>query len=320
MIPVLERDAYLERMLRAPRPNIGKVLAFHDHRVGAICTDGELLFGPLDDHMFHRGDGVFEALKFVDGRIYQYEEHLARMRRSASSIRLEPPAGWEELSNAALETVRAAGVQTGQLRMFLGRGPGGFGVDPAECPDSSFYAVVSSFTPYPESWYEKGLRGFKSSLPPRPAQSSHIKDTNYLFAAMMTMEAHDRGMDTPFVFDSEGCLAESAVANICLVDRAGALVAPGFTHALPGTTVRRAMELLKGTVRCEIRRVPEADILRASEVLLLGTSPNCASIVEYEGEKISRGKRGEVSRLLNGLIEEDIRTNGLAFQSGSRLA
>lgn len=313
MIPILNRSAYLERLLGAQRPNIGKVLAFYEHRVGAICTDGELLLGPLDDHMFHRGDGVFEALKFVDGRIYQFEEHLARMKRSAASIRLEPPAAWDELTAAALETARASGAQTGHLRMFLGRGPGGFGVDPAECPESSFYVVVSRFTPYPESWYEKGLTGFKSAMPPRPAQTSHIKDTNYLFAAMMSMEAHDRGMDTPFVFDAEGCLAESAVANICLVDRAGVLVVPEFTHALPGTTIRRAMELLQGKLRCEIRRVPEAEILQASEVLLLGTSPNCASIVEYEGKKISDGKRGEVSRLLNGLIMEDIRKNGLPF-------
>lgn len=313
MIPILDRSAYLERMLGAARPGIEKVLAFYEHRVGAVCLDGDLLLAPLDDHMFHRGDGVFEALKFVEGRVYQYEEHLARMKRSAASLRLEPPASWEELAEAALDTVRASGARTGQLRLFLGRGPGGFGVDPAECPEASFYVVVSRFTPLPESWYENGLRGFKSALPPRPARTSHIKDTNYLFAVLMTMEARERGLDTPFVFDSEGCLAESAVANICLVDSGGVLVVPEFTHALPGTTIRRAMELLAGRVRCEIRRVPEAEVFAASEVLLLGTSPNCASIVEYEGRKIGDGKRGAVSRLLNGLIEEDIRANGLEF-------
>lgn len=313
MIPVLDKAAYLERLLGAPRPHIGKVLAFYEHRVGAICTEGELLLAPLDDHMFHRGDGVFEAMKFVDGRIYQYEQHLARMRRSAASLRLEPPSSWEELSAAALATVRAAGVRAGQLRLFMGRGPGGFGVDPAECPVSSFYVVVSEFISYPESWYEKGLRAFKSSLPPRPARTSHIKDTNYLFAVLMTMEAHQRGLDTPLVFDAEGCLAESAVANVCLVDSKGVLVVPEFTHALPGTTIRRAMELLEGRVPSVIRRVPESDVAAAAELLLLGTSPNCAAIVEYEGRKIGAGGRGPVARLLNGLIEEDIRRNGLAF-------
>ena len=313
MIPVLDKSAYLERLLGAPRPNIEKILAFYEHRVGAICTEGGVMLSPLDDHMFHRGDGVFEAMKFVSGRIYQFDEHMARMKKSASSIRLAPPLAWEDVPAIVLETVRAAGVKTGTLRVFLGRGPGGFGVDPSECPQSSFYVVASKWAPYPESWYEKGLRGFKSSMPPRPAQTSHIKDTNYLFAVMMTMEARERGLDTPFVFDGEGCLAESAVANICLVDKAGVLVVPEFTHALPGTTIRRTMELLEGKVECVIRRVPEEEIFEAAELLLLGTSPNCAAIVEYEGKKIGDGKRGPVARLLNGLIEEDIAHNGLAF-------
>lgn len=313
MIPVLDKDAYLARLLAAPRPGIGSVLAFYEHRVGAVCTEGALLLAPLDDHMFHRGDGVFEAVKFVDGRLYQFAEHLERLQRSAAGIRLEPPAPWDDLAAAALETVRAARVREGQLRLFLGRGPGGFGVDPAECPAPSFYAVVSRLKVQPEAWYEKGLRGFKSSVPARPAHTSHIKDTNYLPAVFMMMEAHDRGLDTPVVFDAEGCLAESAVANICLVDRAGVLVAPEFTHALPGTTIRRAMELLRGKVECVVRRVPEADIFAASELLLLGTSPNCVSIVEYEGRKIGDGRRGPVSRLLFELMEEDIRRNGLAF-------
>jgi branched-chain amino acid aminotransferase len=313
MIPVLDKAAYLERLLGAERPGIASLLAFYDHRVGAVCTEGSLLLAPLDDHMFHRGDGVFEALKFVDGRIYQFYEHMDRMKKSASSLRLAPPVSWEEFEEIVLKTVRAAQVKTGYLRVFLGRGPGGFGVDPAECPRPSFYVVVNHFAPYPESWYEKGLRGFRSSMPPRPAQTSHIKDTNYLFAVMMTMEAHDLGLDTPLVFDDHGCLAESAVANICLVDQEGLLVVPEFTHALPGTTIRRAMELLEGKVGCTIRRVPEEDIFAASELLLLGTSPNCASIVEYAGQKIGSGGRGPVSRMLNALIEEDIRLNGLVF-------
>lgn len=281
--------------------------------IEAICTDASLLLAPLDDHMFHRGDGVFEAIKFTDGRLYQFAEHMARLRRSAESIRLAPPAPWDDLAEAALATVRAAASPSGQLRLFLGRGPGGFGVDPAECPASSFYAVVSRLNMMPQSWYERGLRGFKSAVPARPAHSSHIKDTNYLPAVFMFMEAHDRGLDTPLVFDAAGFLAESAVANICLVDAEARLIVPEFTHALPGTTIRRAMELLQGRMQAVIRPVPEADIFAASELLLLGTTPNCASIVEYEGKAIGNGQRGPVSRLLFDLIEDDIRMNGLAF-------
>ncbi|MDE6735107.1 MAG: aminodeoxychorismate lyase, partial [Desulfovibrio sp.] len=57
-----DREAYLEALLAAPRPGAEKVLAFYDWRVGRIATDGRLLFVPLDDHLCHRGDGLFESI------------------------------------------------------------------------------------------------------------------------------------------------------------------------------------------------------------------------------------------------------------------
>ncbi len=311
MIPILDSKDYIAKLVSTPRHGADAVLACYEHRVGAIVKGGEAMLAPLDDHMFHRGDGVFEVIKFIDSRLYQFDEHLARMRRSAASIRLEPPCPWDELRGIALEVARAAGSSHGLLRLFLGRGPGGFGVDPKETPISSFYAVVSRFKQPPQSWYEKGLTGFRTSVPARPSHFSQIKDTNYLTAVLMTMEARDKGKDVPFCFDAQGNLAESAVANICLVDKQGVLVAPEFTHALPGTTIRRAMELLRGKVECVIRPVPEKDIWDAAELLMLGTSPNCASVVEYEGRVIGAGKRGPVSSLLYELIEADIAQNGL---------
>lgn len=206
------------------------------------------------------------------------------------------------------------------IRIFLGRGPGGFGVDPSECPEASLYITLSHFTPRPDSWYAKGLSGFRTLVPARPAYLSQIKDTNYLSAVLMTMEAREKGKDIPFCFDSENCLAESAVANICLVGRDGKLVAPEFRQALPGTTIRRAMALLEAHdaragsgSACVIQRIQEAEIYEAAEVLLLGTSPDCASIVEYEGKPIGGGRPGPVAALLRRLIREDIMNNGVLF-------
>ncbi|MDL2307224.1 aminotransferase class IV, partial [Desulfovibrio sp. OttesenSCG-928-C06] len=351
MIPIMDAGEYLARVMDLPRPGGEKLLACYEHRLGALVTDPRLMLAPLDDHMFLRGDGVFEAMKYVQRRIYQLDEHLARMRRSASAVGIVPPCSWDELRELVLQICRQVadgsscaceqatltdagtttanstgkievasphpGSENGMIRLFLGRGPGGFGVDPAECPEASLYIVISRFAPRPESWYAKGQSGFRTSVPAKPAYLSQIKDTNYLSAVLMTMEAHSKGKDIPLCFDSDGFLAESAIANICLVDRAGKLVAPEFRHALPGTTIRRAMALLdehdaqEGKAsRCVIRRIPEAEIYDAAEVLLLGTSPDCSSITEYEGKPIGNGSPGPVAALLRKLIRKDIERNG----------
>ena len=324
MLEFMEDGDYLASVLALPRPGEGNLLAFYDHRQGALLKNARLMRVPLDDHLLHRGDGVFEVIKFIDRRLYQLDEHLARLQKSAGAICLGLPnlrsGGRMDLSDLRallLEVAGAACASAGQtqgvLRLFLGRGEGGFGVDPAESPESSLYLAVSRFAYKPESWYAAGLKACHSTFLARSDYFSQVKSMNYLMAVLMTREAAGRGCDVGLCFDDRGNLAESAVANICLVDREGVLLAPEFTHALPGTTIRRAMKLLEGQVECRMRPLTEEDIFAAGELLLLGTSPDCAAIVEYEGRKIGNGKPGRVQGLLRQLIRQDIAEHGVLF-------
>lgn len=52
---------------------------------------------PFDDHMVHRGHGVFDTAAIVDGKVYNLEAHLDRFVRSAGpgSFGLPPAASAE---------------------------------------------------------------------------------------------------------------------------------------------------------------------------------------------------------------------------------
>lgn len=311
MPPVLSADDYLARLLALPRPGEEKILAYYEHRLDAVCREPRLMLLPLDDHLAHRGDGIFETVKYIDGRMYRLDRHLERMKRSADGIYLEPPCSWERIRELVLAVAEAGREKSGLMRLLLGRGPGGFGIDPYESPQASLYIVAYRFSPKDEAWYERGLKGFRTSIPAKQGYLARIKNANYLPNVLMIREARALGKDVPFCFDAEGCLAESAVANICLVSADGMLEVPEFTNSLPGTTVARALELLEGDVPHRMRRIRETDIPRASEVLMLGTSPDCAAVVEYEGQCIGGGRQGPVAKKLRELIRRDIRENGV---------
>ena len=91
----VDSDAYLQALLSAPRPGVDKFLAFYDHRVGRIGTDPRLLLLPLDDHICHRGDGLFESICYRERKIFVLDEHLARMRDGARALGITPPCSWE---------------------------------------------------------------------------------------------------------------------------------------------------------------------------------------------------------------------------------
>lgn len=310
---VASSEEYLAAMLSAVRPGLGEVLAFYDYRIGVVGTDPRLMLMPWDDHLVHRGDGVFETMKYLDRRIYQMDPHIKRMENSARSIFLAPPCPWPEVRDIVVEVAKAGGRDDGLLRVLLGRGPGGFGIDPFESPVPSLYVVAYGFHPKPEAMFERGVTAFKTSVPAKQAYLATIKTIDYLPNVLMKREAVTRGFDYPFCFDEHGYLAEGATENVCIVDREGALHIPEFTNALAGTTLMRAVDLVKNEVKIVFRGIREDEILSAREVIIVGTTVDAISVVRFEGKPIHDVRPGPVSRRMRELLKKDLRENGLAF-------
>ncbi|MDD4952799.1 MAG: aminotransferase class IV, partial [Desulfovibrionaceae bacterium] len=122
-----------------------------------------------------------------------------------------------------------------------------------------------------------------------------------------------KGFDYPLCFNEHGFLAEGATENVCLVNRRGALHIPEFTNALAGTTLMRAVDLIKGELEIIFRPIREDEILEAREVIIVGTTVDAVSVVRYEGKPIFDVRPGPVSRRLRELLMNDLRENGLEF-------
>ncbi len=312
MLNILDSQEYVEKIMALPRPGEEQVLAFYEHRLGAACRDPRLMLLPLDEHLVHRGDGVFEALKYVGGRLYQLDPHLERMRRSAGAISLEPPCSWEELRQIVIDLARAGGEPDGIIRIYLGRGPGGFGVDPLECPEPGLYLSACRFEPAPEAMFEKGKTAYRTNIPAKQPWLAQIKSIDYLPNVLMKREAIEKGADFPICFDADGHLAEGAVENVCLV-KDGVLVAPKLKNVLRGTTLMRGIEMIKDEIPTVFHDIGEQEIYEAGEMIVLGTSYDAVSIVRYNGAVIGAGEPGPVSRRLRELLREDLARNGTPF-------
>ena len=313
MPEVVDANTYLERLLAAPRPGGEGVLAFYDHRIGVIGKDPRLMLMPLDDHLVHRGDGVFETLKYLGRKLYQVQPHFDRMARSAAAIHLDPPCSWDDVAKLTLDVCRAGGADDGMVRVLVGRGPGGFGIDPAECPTPSLTIVAYRFHPRPAASFAKGVTAFRTSIPAKQNYLARIKSIDYLPNVLMKREATARGEDYPVCYDDKGYLAEGATENIGIVDAAGRFVVPELTNALTGTTLLRAVELIENEMEVVFTGIREADIATAREMFILGTTNDCLSIVRYNGVPVGDGRPGPVSKRLKEGLVADIAASGTAF-------
>jgi len=311
MVKVADKNAYLEAMLAVERPGASEFHAFYEHRVGMICTDPSMMLMPWDDHLVHRGDGIFETMKFVGKKLYQLDPHMRRMQRSCEAIYLTPPCSWDEIRELVLEVARAGNRENGMVRVLLGRGPGGFGIYSSECPEASLYVVAYDMHPKPESVYEEGVTAFKTSIPAKQSYLATIKSIDYLPNVLMKREAEEKGYDFPFCFDGGGFLAEGATENVCIVDSRGKLIIPEFINALAGTTLMRAVDLVKDDMSIIFRGISENEILEASEVIIIGTTGDAIPVVRFNGKPIHDVRPGPVAKRIRELLIKDLEENGL---------
>ena len=92
---IVGREEWLARL-----PNIDKKLfAMYSSVTDCIVTDQSIMTVPADDHLVHRGDGVFESFKCINGSIYNLEDHLVRLERSCAALGIAPPVSLDLLSD-----------------------------------------------------------------------------------------------------------------------------------------------------------------------------------------------------------------------------
>ena len=272
----------------------GGYYAMYSSEWDAIVTDASCMRVPVDDHLVHRGDGVFETLLCEEGALYNLGAHLERLQRSAAFIGMELPLDLERIAEVAVDLFRVAGRRRALARVLAGRGAGGFSVDPSEPDRASLYVVVyEAPAPFMERVPE-GARAVLSRIPPKPAGLATVKTCNYLPNALMKAEANAAGAHFALGVDAEGDLTESFTENLAVVDEDGRLATPPPTCHLPGTTLARVRELAGelGVESVERRLRPE-DLFRSREVWLVGTTAYVTRVVSLDGKPLPTGPLAE---------------------------
>lgn len=286
--------------------------AMYSSWLGGIVTDPALMFVPVDDHIVHRGDGIFEAMKFENKKIYGLERHLDRLDKSLSQVKLKPNWTRESLRQIIIDTCKASLVNDGLIRLYCSRGPGGFTTNPLECIGDQLYVVVTQLKFPSQEKYDQGLAVRKSELPAKETFWANIKSCNYLPNVMMKMEALDWKVDFTISFDEDGYVAEGSTENTAIISAENEFLVPSFSRTLRGVTVSRMMELAQPLINNgALKGIREAQftieqIRSAKEMMMLGTTMDVLPVVKFEGKPIGTGRPGPIYKEFLRLIREDV--------------
>ena len=253
------------------------------------------------DHGLLYGDGVFEGIRFYNGRVFRLPEHVRRLFDSARAIHLTMPWTQEEVSDAVCDTIRANGLQDGYVRLVVTRGAGGLGLDPNRCKTPSMFIISSTISLYPDEYYENGL-SLVTCATRRPTPGSlspQVKSLNYLNNVMAKIEALQAGAMEAIMLNEQGFVAECTGDNVFIV-RDGVIHTPPVSDgALDGITREVILELAAGLgIPLKERTMTRYDLYTADECFLTGTAAEVIPVVALDQRPIGDGHPGEISRKL----------------------
>lgn len=186
---------------------------------GRLSTVGEVMV-PASDEGLLRGDGAFELLRVYIGHPFALAEHLARLERTCSTLRL--PLDRSELERDIGAIVAALDSESYDLRVVLTRG--GQRLVLAEpmpvLPDRLRLALVVD-TP------RRVLAGAKT--------------LSYAGNMLAKRIAIERGFDEALLITPDGRILELQTASFFFVDSDGTLCTPPLTDEILDSITRRVL-------------------------------------------------------------------------------
>src|SRR5881296_2043230 len=279
---------------------------------GKFYAEGEAKVSVFDHGLLY-GDGIFEGIRFYNGRVFRLEEHLARLWDSARSICLGIPMSMRDMTEAVLETIRQNRLRDGYIRLLVTRGVGNLGLNPAQCKYPSVIIIAATIALYHESFYRKGLTvvtcATRRSNP--AALNPAVKSLNYLNNVMARIEANLAGADEALMLNDAGNVAECTADNVFIVKHGQIFTPPVVSGALRGITRSVVFEIAAELgVKARDTDITRHDVFVADECFLTGTAAEIVPVVKADGRSIGNGKPGPITARIIARFRQVTRETG----------
>jgi 4-amino-4-deoxychorismate lyase len=203
----------------------------------SLCgVDGErgAAVGPQDRGLAY-GDGLFETMRFVAGRIPLLERHLARLRRGCDRLGIVIDEDRLRAELAQALAALAGELAQGVLKLIVTRGAGGRGYRVPAGVAPTRVLIASALPEYPPDWSAEGVRVrfCELRLGASPALAG-IKHLNRLEQVMARREWDDPDIAEGLLADARGRIVEGVVTNLFVVSGGRLLTPPIDTCGVAG--------------------------------------------------------------------------------------
>ena len=259
------------------------------------------------DRGFIFGDGVYEVVPSYGGKLFRFNDHMARLNRSLAELRITNPLSKKEWHEIATNLI------AGHARNDWANGQNdaeSSAKTAPENPNQIIYIQISRGVAMRDHVMPVGLTPtvFMMCSPMKlPSaqqraegvacvtaddfrwEKAHIKSTSLLGAVFSRQISVDAGALETIMFRGDH-LSEAAASNVWIVKGGKVLGPPKDKLVLEGIRYGLIEEICRASnIPFELRRITRAEVLDADELLLSSATKEVLPVTLLDGKPVGHG-------------------------------
>lgn len=255
---------------------------------------------PFMDRGFLFGDGVYEGVGVLDGRLIDNEAHLERLERSLREVRIPNPHTRAEWTALEEEIVRRNGMAEGFLYFQVTRGVAerDFFFPEDAKPTVAMFTQAKAIVHAPAA--QTGVAVI--TVPDQRWARRDIKSLSLLAQVLAKQAAKEAGAQEAWMVE-DGFVTEGGSSSAFIITKENRIIVRPLSQAiLPGITRQSLFRLAAETgISLEERLFTVEEAYEAAEAFLTSASNFVLPVVSIDGRPVADGRPGALTKRLREL-------------------
>lgn len=255
----------------------------------------------VQDRGFQFGDAVYEVWPVRSGKLCDLAEHLTRLWRSLSELRIGAPMQEASLHVVLREAIRRNRVTNGLVYLQVSRGAAARDhVFPAASTRPTLVVTAKNLDAKKQAARNAQGVGVITTPDLRWARRD-IKSVNLLPSVLARQAAKEKGAFEAWMVDASGHVTEATAANAWIVDSEGVIRTRPLSNDILAGVTRAVVMRVASERQMRILEAPftVAEAHAAREAFLTNATGPVVPVVSIDGKKVGTGRPGPITQALS---------------------
>lgn len=256
---------------------------------------------------FLYGDGIFETLKVVNGKILFSEEHYFRLMASMRIVRMKIPMDFtlEFFENQVISLTDVLSISnSARVRITVFRNEGGLYL-----PDQNTVSYVIEATSLASKKYEIAQDNFEVDLFKDSFVSaqllSTLKTTSKILNVTASIFAKENDLNTCLLLNDKKNVVEAIAGNLFMLSGNKLITPPISEGCLNGIMRKQIIKVMKDFPEIEFSEaiISPFDLQKADELFVTNVIQGIQPITKYRKKEFKTTFSAQLLDKINGIIE-----------------